>query len=496
MALVEQRQYATAMQRLDSALKIDPGHMRSLVTMSFVFLQTGNPLAAEKICRMGLRLFPGNTHLLNNLGSACSHAGKVKEAFDAYLQVVKQGNPTSTIISNLLLAANYVSFAPADIFEMHATFGQMLEPEVLPFRPPRVRHEKIRVGLVSADFRTHSCAFFLLSLLQHYDHEKFEFHLFSCTPEHGQDESTKIFQSLGTWHDILNLSDEEAETLIRAQEIEALIDCTGYMAGSRIPLFGLRPAPVQLTWLGYPNTTGLRSMDYRITDWVSDPNGAEKYYSERLLRLPGPFSCYTPPQPLPEVAPPPKDAPFMFGSFNNATKISDDTLWLWSECLKRVPESRLMVKDRNLDSNAMKDLLRERFVQKGISADRLEFLAFVQNGGEHLRCYNHVHLALDTVPYNGTTTTLEAALMGVPTVCLLGNSHVSRVGASLNTRLGLDAFIAQTPQEYIELAARHAKNKNRLYETKSKLRAHLLASPLCDAQGWAKDFCEAVASVL
>jgi predicted O-linked N-acetylglucosamine transferase (SPINDLY family) len=237
-------------------------------------------------------------------------------------------------------------------------------------------------------------------------------------------------------------------------------------------------------------------MDYRITDWVSDPNGAEKYYSERLLRLPGPFSCYTPPQPLPEVVPPPKDAPFTFGSFNNATKISDDTLWLWSECLKRVPGSRMVVKDRNFDSDSMKDLVRERFAQKGIPADCLEFIAFVKKGGDHLECYNRVHLALDTIPYNGTTTTLEAALMGVPTVCLLGNSHVSRVGVSLNTHLGLNAFIARTPQEYIDLAARHAKNKNRLYETKSKLRVRLLTGPLCDARTWARDFCEAVASVL
>jgi predicted O-linked N-acetylglucosamine transferase (SPINDLY family) len=244
-----------------------------------------------------------------------------------------------------------------------------------------------------------------------------------------------------------------------------------------------KPAPVQATYLGYPATTGLDVMDYRITDWWADPAGEERFYSEELIRLPGGFLCYRPPReqiPL-EPAPVRTNGYITFGSFNNLSKITMAVVDVWAGILGSVPDSRLLIKAKAFADRAFADAFRARFAERGVAAERIITRGHAAHAADHLRMYNEVDISLDTFPYNGTTTTCESLWMGVPPVVLAGAHHASRVGVSICTRLGLTGLIAADTDAYARLAAFLAHDAARLTALRATLRGALLQSPLCNA---------------
>ena len=284
-------------------------------------------------------------------------------------------------------------------------------------------------------------------------------------------------------------SDEHLAERIRADGIDILVDLAGHTGENRLGVFARKPAPVQVTWMGYPNTTGLDAIDYRLVDSVTDPIGqADVWASETLVRLAGGFLCYAGPATALQPTLPPSLATgtLTFGSFNNPAKLSDKTLDAWATLLKRMPQSRLMLKGISFADASTRGLFLSRLDDREIAAERVELVAWQPSEAVHLAQYGHVDIALDPFPYNGTTTTCEALWMGVPVVTLRGDRHGGRVGASLLSQIDLTDLIANSVEEYVEIALALASNPGRLEELRRSLRPRMAASPLCDGPAFAR----------
>ena len=317
-----------------------------------------------------------------------------------------------------------------------------------------------------------------------------EFHLTLFSNNDFDDEvSRKLFALSDETRPIRDLSDTQATETVRARGIDILIDLSGHTGNNRLGIFSRRAAPVQISWLGYPDTTGLPQMDYRIVDDITDPAPeADALCTERLLRLPGTFICYAPPPEAPEVAPAPclRNGFITFGSFNNPAKISPALLRLWGAILMECPDSRLLIK-----SGAFADRCGREYLMRGlgdVAPDRLITPVRTSGVREHLGFYDKVDIALDTFPYNGTTTTCEALHMGVPVVTLTGKTHCSRVGASLLVSVGLPQLIATDAQGYRRIALALAAQRDDLVRLRAGMRSRLAQSPLGNAPKFATKF--------
>jgi predicted O-linked N-acetylglucosamine transferase (SPINDLY family) len=351
----------------------------------------------------------------------------------------------------------------------------------------------LRVGYVSADFRQHSVAFFIEPVIEAHDRRGFEVICYSNVA--WPDAVTMRMRKLADqWRDIARRCDEDVAEQIRRDGVDILVDLAGHTDGNRLLVFARKPAPVQVTYLGYPDTTGLRTMDYRLTDAYADPPGeTEPYHSEELVRLARCFLCYRPATESPEVGELPALAAgtVTFGSFNSFAKVTEEVMGAWSRILLAVPESRLVLKAKGLGQAEARERAGEVFERHGIAPQRVEMTGQSESFVEHLRAYQCVDIALDTFPYNGTTTTCEALWMGVPVITLAGRSHVWRVGMSLLSNAGLPELIAATLDDYVAAAARLAGDVDGLRQMRRGLRQRLGASALTDAAGFTRRLEEA-----
>jgi predicted O-linked N-acetylglucosamine transferase (SPINDLY family) len=276
---------------------------------------------------------------------------------------------------------------------------------------------------------------------------------------------------------------------VRQDGIDILVDLAGHSGANRLMLFARKPAPVQASWLGYPNTTGIAAIDFRITDAIADPPSADALHSETLVRLADGFLCYQPPGDARSVAPLPAFAAghVTFGSFNNLAKVTPEVVRRWATILGAVPGSRLMLKSHSFADAGTSDRYGGLFAASGIAAERLDLLPRILATEGHLASYHRIDIALDPFPYNGTTTSCEALWMGVPVVTLAGSRHAGRVGASLMSRLGLDALVAADEAAYVATAARLAGDLPALTALRDGLRERMRRSKLCDAAGFARE---------
>jgi predicted O-linked N-acetylglucosamine transferase (SPINDLY family) len=294
-------------------------------------------------------------------------------------------------------------------------------------------------------------------------------------------------RSCEVWRSIFGLGDEVVANLVRSDGIDILVDLSGHTGGNRLLVFARRPAPIQVTYLGYASTTGMTAMDYRLTDALADPPGMTDHLNvEKLWRLPVCAWCYEPPEDAPDIQPR-REGPITFGCFNAFAKINHKMVAMWADLLKRVPGSRLLLKSAGAGEVSARHRLGEQFAHRGISSDRLEMLGKIADLRGHLQLYGRLDVALDTFPYHGTTTTCEALWMGVPVVTLAGATHVSRVGVSLLTSAGFPELVAQTPEEYMFIASELAANRSRLDNLRAGMRSRLRSSPLIDGARFAAD---------
>jgi hypothetical protein len=399
----------------------------------------------------------------------------------------------AAIHSGLLLSMHFLSgFSPEEIFEAHRLFAKRYEAPLVKNRPAHTNsldpERRLRVGYVSNDFKGHLTAKFLRPVLANLNRQQFDLFLYSSTS--AEDDVTREFQRIAGdgWRNIVDLSDDEVANRIREDSIDVLVDIAGHTAGNTMLAFARKPAPVQVAWLGYPDTTGLRAMDYRITDALADPPGmTEHLHSETLIRLPC-FLSYTLPEGLPEVSSLPFDrnGAVTFGSFNNFMKMSPGTIECWARILKRVPGSKLMLKHMQSGDAGSRDGLRRLFERHGVEGDRIVILPWAPSHALHLSAYRNIDLALDTFPYHGTTTTCDALSMAVPVVTMAGKTHVSRVGVTLLTQVGLTDWITSSEDEYVERAVEYAGQPALLRQLRGSLRARLEASELGHPDGFAR----------
>ncbi len=360
--------------------------------------------------------------------------------------------------------------------------AQGLAPMARTSRPSRGR---MRVAYLSGDLCQHPVAAFVEPLWRHHDRSAVEIVAIATGP---QDSVTARLRALADrWHDAQGLDDAQVAALIAAEGVDIAIDLAGHTASNRLLALARRPAPVQMTWLGHPGTTGLSAVDWRLTDAVADPLGAEAHHAEELLRLPQGFLCWQPPADAPAPALPPAGT-ITFGSFNLLPKLSEPTLAAWGRLLAVVPGSRLLLKSRSLVDPGVRGALLARLAALDVAADRVELVGWAASHREHLALYGRVDIALDPFPYNGTTTTCEALWMGVPVVTLAGDRHAARVGASLLAQVGLGELVADSVAGYVAIAADLARDSARRSRLRATLRGRMAASPLCDGPGFAGRF--------
>jgi predicted O-linked N-acetylglucosamine transferase (SPINDLY family) len=415
---------------------------------------------------------------------------KAEESLDLHNSILWMEPQNARVLSARNMLLNYLPRQDRQsVFEAHKEFGSLFEKdEFQVFFNPQEPDKKLRVGFVSPDLRHHSVAFFLKPLLQNLDPSRVQTLLYHC--HHDEDATSATLRKLATkWTSLNGVEDDAAAALIKKDAPDILIDLAGHSAMNRLPLLSKGLAPVQVSYLGYPNTTGVPAIPHRLVDEITDPSGAaDAFATEKLIRFSPCAWTYEAPTEAPIPAMPDASAPITFGSFNNFLKVTDDTLAVWAKILTRVPGSLLFIKSAYLDDPEVRKSVFERLVAAGIEEDRVEISGFFASTQDHLTAYNRVDVALDTFPYNGTTTTCEALWMGVPIVSLVGDRHAARVGLSLLTAVGHPEWAAENEEDYIEKAVALAQDRPLRADLRNSLRSEVAASILCDHAGQAARF--------
>ena len=422
---------------------------------------------------------------LNNRGTALLRLGRHREATRCLAAAAEGCPPPSACHSNLLLSLLYdPELSPEQVALAHRSF---LPPP--PARGPTGRRGRLRIAYLTPDFHFHPKAFLHIPHLRHYDRDRFELFVYSSAPE--TDRHTRLARAAADrWRDVAKLPAARVARYIQKDAIDILIDITGHFARSPLEVFALRPAPLQVSLPGYPATTGLAAMDYKIVDRRTDPPGlTEHLYTERLFRLARPVTCYAPPEDAPDVAPLAAAANgfVTFGSFNNRPKLNPPLLALWARILLATPRSRLLF-HHTFDgypavSADFRDPIARAFRRHGVSSRRLEFIGGV-GVAEHLGVMSQADIALDSYPYHGSTTTCECLWMGVPVLTLAGRAHVSRAGATLAAGAGLPDWVAASSEEYARKAVDFARDGERLGRLRAGLRNRMRRGPLTDGEGY------------
>jgi protein O-GlcNAc transferase len=528
-ALVRAGRMEEGVAALRRAVELRPDDPRGLYNLGLAYSASGRTIEAHDLHQRALRLKPdyaeahnglaltleamgrkddAHAHYLkavelkpdladawSNLGTNLAEQGRADEAITCFRESLARRPNAPQIHSNLLLYLNYSSrITPEQVRDEHLAWAARFAgptPEPPPVAEPHDPERRLRVGYLSADFRGHTVAGFIETLLRHHDRSRVE--VFAYASVLRPDETTERLKALADhWRPIGGMTDAQAVELVRADRLDVLIDLGGHTAGNRVLVLAARPSPVQATLFGYPNTTGLKAVDYRISDPLSDPPGAtEHLYAERVLRLPETAWVYAPPESAPPVAPHPA-ADFTFGCLNNAAKISDACLDAWAAVLHAVPGSRLVLLAGQSQGGAGR--LLDRFAERGIDRGRVEPVSRLPKE-MYFAAYSRFDLSLDPFPYNGGVTTGDSLWMGVPVLTVAGASYVSRQGAMAMTAVGLPGFVAQSADELVRLAREWAGRRTELAEIRSGLRDRLASSPLADGPRYVRNLENALRQV-
>lgn len=493
VVLQEQRDADGAIEAFRKALALQPANAFANTHLGTALAAKGELTAAAAAHRDALRFDPRLASARNNLGIVLKDQGELVAAREAYTAAVAADGDDPSFHSNLLMSLSYDPAIDGEaLVAEHRRWANRHErPQRLPneidWRPDR----RIRIGYVSPDFWTHSVAYFIEPILEHHDSDRFEVFCYADVAR-PDDTTDRLRQSAAHWCDSVSLDDAELFERIRADRIDILVDLSGHTGNNRLPVFGRRAAPVQISWIGYPATTGLSQMDYRISDGWADPEGeTDRFHTERLIRLPSGFLCYRPPENAPAPAERPGRRPITFGSFNNLSKVTDEVIALWARLLTDCPDTKLLLKSRQLADSGVRDRMSGVFQANGVLPERLDMRARVRDASEHLALYGEVDVALDTFPYNGTTTTCEALWMGVPVIALAGSLHAGRVGVSLLNQIGQPGWAVDTADAYVAKALAIAADPPR----RAVLRDQVAGSTLVDAKGFTQAFEAALTTV-
>ncbi|MEP6503361.1 MAG: tetratricopeptide repeat protein [Betaproteobacteria bacterium] len=488
-----------ALQSLRRVLELKPDHAPAHADLGSALKALGRLDEALPAYRRAIELQPDLPLNRANLGAACRELGRMQEALACYRHAMALEPARLGAFSDALFVQNYLAddAPPAQARQADARrFGALAAAQARPFTqwPPH-GGDRLRVGLVSADLREHPVGYFAEALMAQLSTTFADrIDLFVYANSDVEDALTTRLRTLcRRWTSIARLDDAAAAGLIHADGVDILVDLSGHTAGNRLPLFAWKPAPVQASWLGYCATTGLEAMDHFIADpWIAPP-AADADFTEKIWRLPDTFLCFTPPDLDIAVGPPPalSRGHVTFGCFNKFNKLNDDVVALWALVLQAVPGSQLLLKSAPFEMASIRQHLSHRFALHDIAPDRL-ILEGASPRGDYLRAYDRVDIALDPFPYPGGTTSVEGLWMGVPVLTLPGSCALARQGTSILRNVGLPDWIAVDAQDYVERAARHARDVEALASLRLGLRQRLLDSPLCDGERFARHFAQAM----
>ncbi len=444
---------------------------------------------------------PNNANSHTQLARIYCRTGRVQLGYNSYTRAATLEPENPTYLQRLVYWSNYLERTTQ---RSNYQLSQLWASKAFPKNQAGSNtwrtanpDKELKVGFVSSDFSAHPVSFFITPLLRGLAKDKsIKVAGYSNTknPDHITD---KIQNLCDIWRDSSHKTDKELAAQIGADQIDILIDLNGHTSGNRLAVFSKLVSPLQMSWLGYPSTTGLKSIGYRITDDIADPedsseqntsNSPDRFFSEKLIRMPNGFLCYEPHEKAPKIAASDNHGVIRFGSFNNLAKVSSRTIDAWAQTLHAVPNSTLYIKRQQLIHKNARDHIIHEFQKRGIEENRLILKTSKAKIEQHLNEYNHIDIALDTLPYNGTTTTLEALWMGVPVITLAGNSHVSRVSASILSRLNLSGLACKSIHDFAAKAKELSENPKTLTELRKALRQTMKKSALMNEKQFAEEF--------
>jgi predicted O-linked N-acetylglucosamine transferase (SPINDLY family) len=490
IALQEAGRDNEAIAAFRRAVELKPDDARGLNNLGIAYHTVGAADHAIAALTRAIELKPDLAEAYNNLGNVLKDQGRLDDALAALRRAVAAKRDCAETASSILFLLHYHPDLDAQqILAEHRRwarrFADPLAAEIRPHANDRAPDRCLRIGFLSPDLRDHPVGQSLLSLFRHRDRRQVAFIGYSDVRL--ADGVADALKSLADeWHETMSLGDPEVADRIRADRIDILVDTTLHTAYNRMLVFARKPAPVQVTMLGPPATTGLATMDYRLTDPYLDPPGtSDADYSEESVRLPHGFWIFQPPEPSPPVTALPAlcNGFVTFGYLNQLAKVSRPTLQLWRTILQALPGSRLVLQS---PCGSHRDQIHVFFDEGGIAAERIDFVVRTSRGS-YLERFQELDLCLDPFPYNGHTSTFDALWMGVPVITLAGRTAVSRGGASILSNAGLTEFIARTAEQYVEIVIARATNLARLAALRAELRSRMLASPLLDGRQYATD---------
>lgn len=488
---------AGAEAAFDAALRLDPSLAAAHLNRGNLERRRNRLSEAVQSYRRAAVLAPGNARAQGNLGLALAELGRTDEALEALRLAADLAPDDPVIASNLCYASCYdARLLPQQVLDRHRRWDQRFgRPEIdgAHFDDRRDPERVLRIGYVSPDFRIHPVGAFVAGPIRHHDRARVSVHCYASVarPDALTDE---LRAAADQWRDAGALGDAALAEAIRADRIDILVDLSGHMAGSRLPAFARRPAPVQVSWAGYPFSTGMRAIDWALVDAQVAPPGAEQLFTERLLRLPRSWTCYTPPAALPDLPEVAAAGPVVFGSFNNPQKIDDATLALWGGILRAAAPARLLLKAPGFDDAALRDSVARRLIAAGARSGQLDFAGATDWEGQ-LRAMAGVDVALDPLPYTGATTTIETLLMGTPVVTCAGPTYFRRHALGFLRDAGLGELVTADAAAYRDRALAVAAAGRRTPTQRRGLRAAMLASPVMDVRGFTRDLEQAYRTI-
>ena len=489
-ALKDQDKLDDAVACYRRALALRPDFTQAHNNLGNALKELGNLGEAIACHQRALELDPDYAEAYYNLGNALKARGEPDDAVACYRRALELKPDYALAHDNLLYALQYCAgVTPAALAEAHAEYDRRHAAPLRgdPPRRSRDRHAPLRVGFVSPDLGRHPVGYFLVRVLENLDQAQFETVCYS--DRLGSDNLTCRLQAVAAqWRDVPGTSNQRLAEQIRADRIDILFDLAGHTGRNRLLVFARKPAPVQITWIGYEGTTGLAAMDYLLADRYVIPEGSEQYYRERVLRMPDGYLCYDPPEAAPPAGPLPagERGHVTFGSFNNPAKITAEVVAVWAEILRRCPAARLALKYREFGDSTVKQRYLELFAARDVAPQRLDLLP-ASSYAEYLATYQKIDIVLDPFPFSGGTTTCEALWMGVPVVTCPGETFASRHSLSHLSNVGLTETIAGDLNDYVELALSLAGDLPRLAALRAGLRQRMAVSPLCDRKRFASN---------
>jgi len=525
------RRSAEALPLLRSAVRLKPDYAQAHHNLGTALRHLGRMAEAAESFREAVRLHPHYAKAAFGLAQTAGELGDADEVVTFFRRILQTRPELTGIRSAVLYTLHYCPDMDADaLYREHVEWGRLfcdpVKDQISAHENDRDPDRRLRVGYVSPDLREHTVTKFITAALEHHDPENFEVFCFSDV-EKPDAITHKLKGMVERWRETRQLKGPDLEKVIRQDRIDILVDLRGHAADNRLTLFAHRPAAIQVNMVGYFNTTGLATMDYRITDEHQDPPGmTEKYHTEKLARMPHSCWCYTPAADAPEVTEPPalKNGYITFGSLNKIKKVSEPCAKLWARVLEAVPNSRLLLSAAEADADNVAQppsavfrlqaetgpqtpafgrtqpraavpqrtvpqacLVRERLCRMGLPNDRVDLLGKTATGREYLQRFERIDIALDTFPFNGITTTCDGLWQGVPCVSLAGETSVSRAGRSILRAANLPELATDTPEAFVHAVVQLGADLDRLRELRLCMRQRLLASPLMDHRGFARD---------